>query len=100
MDFEQSQNDDLAQDRAKLRICLKAWYVFWASEVSRSSETRPAGNCCPNHRQEIARNDRRPLTVATGYLAGVLIRNGCDRSTAHAYDGYGTFIRGMFVRWI
>ena len=60
----------------------------------------PAGNGCPNHRQEIGRDDRRPLTVAIRYLDGVLICNGCNRSTSHAYDGYGAFIRGMFVRQI
>jgi len=28
MHFEQPQNDEWAQNPAKLRICLKTWYVF------------------------------------------------------------------------
>lgn len=96
-------NINVTTDRHRIPRNCRYVGVCFGPILNRGSPLRllfPAGNCCPNYRQEIGRDDRRPLTLATGYLDGVLICNGCNRSTSHGYDGYGAFIRGMFVRYI
>jgi len=75
-------------------MCFGPWKSPWCSK----SPWRLAGNSCTN--QEIGRDNKRPLTVATHYLDGVLLCNRCNWATSHAYDGYGTIIWGMLVLYI